>query len=574
MVNETENESGFSQINTPEHPRPSKNLPLSKAGTTVRKAASKVPAKRAPAKPRSVLGRARKTAQTLKGTGKDQNAPIHASTVLNEPDVTGHTEPRVFTPPLRELTPATSFGFNVITFARDIGRPLDPWQEWVVIHAGELLPNGLPRFRKVLVVVARQNGKSELGVILALYWMYVDQVKLVFGTSTKLPYAQETHRKAYQLAQKHPELSGEITKIRTANGTEEFSAAGSRYLIGAANADGGRSLTIDRLIIDELRHHYTYDAWNASVPATNAVKDAQIWGLTNAGTERSVVLNDQQDAATKYARTGEGDPRAFIAEYSAPEGSNPMNPEHLAYANPNLGRRNSITALLGEAATAVEKGGPLLAGFKTESMCMRVPTLNPAVDTLRWAAAEGEGDLTAVRGRLALCFDVSLDGLAASAYVAAKLPDGRTRVEGVRSFTGVGAGSELAAALAGILESVRPKVVGWFPGGPGAELATGMSTRLGWPPRGVRFEEIRGEASAVCMGFSAAVSAERLVHHGQDRLTAQIELTEKLFQGDAWRFSRRGSGSCESVYAAAGAWHLAQTVKGSQGKPMVISARR
>src|SRR3546814_18105149 len=82
------------------------------------------------------------------------------------------TEPWRWTRPLRELRPATSYGFAVVEFARDIlERPLDPWQEWLVIHAGELLPDGRPRFRKVLVLVARQNGKTELLVILSLFWL-------------------------------------------------------------------------------------------------------------------------------------------------------------------------------------------------------------------------------------------------------------------------------------------------------------------------------------------------------------------------------------------------------------------
>jgi hypothetical protein len=46
---------------------------------------------------------------------------------------------------LRELTPETSVGFHQIEFARDwLGRPFDAWQEFVVIHAGELLPERAP----------------------------------------------------------------------------------------------------------------------------------------------------------------------------------------------------------------------------------------------------------------------------------------------------------------------------------------------------------------------------------------------------------------------------------------------
>ena len=89
-------------------------------------------------------------------------------------DIRGCTEARLFTPPLRELTRETSYGYAVIDFARNILKtPLDPWEEWLVIHMGELLEDGTPRFRKVLVIVARQNGKTYLCRVLTLFWMFI-----------------------------------------------------------------------------------------------------------------------------------------------------------------------------------------------------------------------------------------------------------------------------------------------------------------------------------------------------------------------------------------------------------------
>jgi hypothetical protein len=86
----------------------------------------------------------------------------HTVTTLDDrPGILGRTEPRVFTPPLRELTPETSAGFSVVQFAEEIlGIELLPWQRWFLIHALELRPDGKFRFRKVLCLVARQNGKT------------------------------------------------------------------------------------------------------------------------------------------------------------------------------------------------------------------------------------------------------------------------------------------------------------------------------------------------------------------------------------------------------------------------------
>ncbi|WP_287004645.1 MULTISPECIES: LAGLIDADG family homing endonuclease [Gordonia] len=73
----------------------------------------------------------------------------------------GREEPRVFTPPLRELTRETSHGWAAIAFAETVlGVTLFPWQKWLLIHALELDEVSRYRFRTVVVLVARQNGKA------------------------------------------------------------------------------------------------------------------------------------------------------------------------------------------------------------------------------------------------------------------------------------------------------------------------------------------------------------------------------------------------------------------------------
>lgn len=500
----------------------------------------------------------------------------------------GSTVPRLWTPPLRELTPETSYGFEVVDFARDVlEHPLDPWQEWVVIHAGELLPDGRPRFRKVLVLVSRQNGKTELLVVLTLYWMYVDRVPMVLGTSTKIDYAKESWRKACNLARRVPELAAEIPRkggIREANGETHLWRAtseevefgeGSRYKIAASNEEGGRSLTIDRLVLDELRQHHDYSAHDAAVPATNAVRDAQIWALSNAGSDRSVVLNDWRDSALKFIDTGEGDPRLGLFEYSAPDGSSPMDLAALAQANPNLGHRIDPDALLGDAKTAMERGGEKLVGFKTENMCMRVPMLDPALDVEQWRrpAKDGgcllPGSLDGLRGRVALVFDVSLDGQHATLYAAAQLDDGRVRVDPVKAWDSTAA---MRRELRAIVRRVRPRAVGWFQNGPSAAIAAELAEEPGWPPNGVKFEPLGGDTAAVCMGFAEMVDAGDVLQSGDPLADSQIELAERKWLADRWVFVRRGAGHCDAVYAVAGAVHLARTLPASVGKPRVIVA--
>jgi phage terminase large subunit-like protein len=245
-----------------------------------------------------------------------------------------------------------------------------------------LLPDGRPRFRQVLVLVARQNGKTELLVILTLYWLYVERVRLVLGTSTNLDYARESWEKAVTRAEETTDLAAEIAPngIRRANGEQALSTVwGGRYKIAASNRKGGRSLTIDRLVMDELREHHDWDAYNAAIPATNAVWDAQAYLISNQGDDRSVVLNALRDQSIEGL-----DERLGIFEWSSPDGMDATDVEALAMANPNLGRRINLDALMGDAKRAQAAGGEQLAAFLTEVHCRRVSLLNPAIDMEAW----------------------------------------------------------------------------------------------------------------------------------------------------------------------------------------------
>lgn len=493
------------------------------------------------------------------------------------------------------LTPENSLGFGVIDFACNVLRfPPDPWQRWLLIHAHEIGPDGLPRFRKILVLVARQNGKTQLLVILALYWLFVEAVAEVLGVSSKLEYAKESWSKALKLAQKTPKLAVMIPKkggVITGNGfvtltvkhpvfddeDEPIFVHGvpvfddSRYRIAAANDDAGRSNTIDRLIMDEFRRQYDWKTYDAAIPTQNAVTDAMAWLLSNQGDHRSEPLHSLQDSAHEFIKTGEGDEQLGIFEWSAPQGSDPEDPIALAHANPNIGRRIMWKTVLNEARRVKRKGGKELAGFKIEVMCMRVPQTDPAIDPVGWRECANGSDLSALRDRTVLCFDVSLDELHAAVYAAAKRPDGTIVVDFVKAWEGPGCTHQLAAQLPGLVKRIKPVAVVWFPGGPAASVAAAMEKRKrrrdepAWPPPRVAVEEVRGDAPAACMGFASLVNARKLSHGDDDLLNAHALSADKLPVGDAWRFTRIGAAHCNAVYAAAGAAHKARSVQPRRG---------
>jgi len=146
----------------------------------------------------------------------------------------------------------------------------------------------------------------------------------------------------------------------------------------------------------------------------------------------------------------------------------------------------------------------------------------------------------------------------------------------VKAWDGLDATASARRELPALVARVNPLVFGWFPGGPAAALAADLrarSTALGWPPKGVKVEEIKGDTSAACMGFADRVTAGWVLHPGDPLLDAQVDGASALRTGDRWVFSRRGSGTCDAVYAVAGAVHLARSTRPGPGRPRILVSR-
>lgn len=466
----------------------------------------------------------------------------------------GSREPRLSTDPLRELTRSTSRGYDVADFARLVlGEPLLPWQEELVIRGLELNRDGDYRYRTVLCLVSRQNGKSHLLRVLTLYRLFVEGIKLALGVGQDVSLAREQWQSCIDTIKAVPDLASELDTVRRVNGDEWFRlVSGGRYKIAAANRSAARGLSVDHLVVDEVREQRGWDAWSALAATTRARPHAQTWCLSNAGDDQSVVLNHLRDAALSGA-----DPSIGLFEWSAPDGCDLDDPRAWAQANPALGVTISEAAL----RSAMASDPP--AVFRTESLCQRVDQLDGALDLAAWkACADPTGSLAAVRERVVLALDVAPDGRHVTLAAAAVLADGRVRLEVLAAWDSA---SAARFEMPGIVERVAPAAVAWFPGGPAAALAADL--------RGIDAVEVKGTGVAeACMGLAELVSARRVLHPGDPLLDAHAAGASKLHQGDGWRFTRKGAGHVDAVYAAAGAAHVARTLPVEQplARPMIV----
>lgn len=278
-------------------------------------------------------------------------------------DVThGFTEPRIYTQPLCELTRATSRGFEVIDFAHNTLKVvLFPWEQWLLIHMLELDSFGLLRFRKSLVIVGRQNGKTLMAAVLAAYWLYVDasrwpdQVReqdfVIVGAAQKLDIAMKPwrqvrrwgapdDRKVGVAPDRVPMLQEYTYPPRTTNGeTELRTLGGATYL--PRTFEGARGYSAARLLLDELREQYDYEGWSAIEKSATAMFDSMLVAFSNAGTKRSLVLRDVR--AICHEGVDDPDTEWFIAEWSAHPDAKLDDPEAFAQANPSAGYLPGMT---------------------------------------------------------------------------------------------------------------------------------------------------------------------------------------------------------------------------------------
>lgn len=492
-----------------------------------------------------------------------------------QPKLYGRTQPRLFTPPLRQLSRRTSRGYEVAEFAANMGEPLLPWQRWLAIHALELAPDGSYRFRVIVVLVARQSGKSSVKRTISLWRLYMDGAKLILGVAQDVSLAREQWQMAIDTIEGDPALAGELQNIRRVNGDEWFRIAeereitnddeedeyfdtsGGRYKIAASNRKAGRGLSLDELTIDELREQRNWNAWAALSKTTMARANAQIWCMSNAGDDESVVLNQLRDAALAGRDDSIG-----LFEWSGEDDCELDDWKQIAQANPGLGYTVSEAAI--RTAITTDPVGV----YRTEVLCQKVDQLDGAVNFAAWkAGSDAAGTMDGLRDRLGACFDISPDGKHCTLAVAGLLTDGRPRVEIVQAWDGT---DEARTELPVVLERIKPAGFAWFPAGPAADIATVLrplalryNKRPGkrephWLPED---GELTGaKVSEVCQGLAALVRDRLVVHPGDPLLNAHIKGASKLTTGDGWRFTRRGGGHVDAAYAAAGAIDTAITL--------------
>lgn len=505
-------------------------------------------------------------------------------------ELVGCEVPRIWTPPLRPLTRQTSLGFELADFAEFIGVRLVPWQRWLFVHGLELQPDyvaadpdPLFRFDTVVVIVSRQNGKTEAIKIKKLWRMFMDGARDTLATAQDLGNAEKTWRQAVELVEGNPELAAMIANVNLRNGHKSLQLRNlAQYLVRASNSSP-RGWSIDDLDLDELMKHHTWEAWAAAAPTTLARPRSQIWGWSSAGDARSTVLWHLRASAMRGANgvdpdelqwfsdavnqggvpaevDGEdvefGDSLALF-EWSAHPSAALHDRQGRAQANPSLGH-----GFLTERKLAgLIRSTPSTWVARQEFMCQWRPTASggPFPDG-HWAQGIDADSQIAPDVPVFACVEVSHDRSNAYVLVAGARADGHVHVEVATRR----AGTDWVAPWFREREGRFAAVTLQAKGAPSSSLAEPLAEA------GVKVAEWGGADLARACGLlwdlvhvdEDQPSKRRLYHLPQPVLDVPASTAVTRPLGDAWVIDRRRSEvDAAPLMGAAGAVWLASQYK-------------
>lgn len=444
----------------------------------------------------------------------------------------GRTSARIFTPPKTELSPETSWGYECCDFLERVcGWDLLPWQRWLYIHALEKDDTGKEfRFSTIIILIARQNGKTKWLEGLALWRLFLDGAKMVISTAQNLDYAERNLAEGYESLAAVPALRREVKDFKKTNGKHAICLSGGReWCAKSVTRRAGRSLSADLAILDELREHQSWDAWSAIVPTTIAVPRSLVVATSNAGDKTSVVLKSLRDSCRSEIIGGNcADTKTALFEWSVAEDRDPLDESAWGDANPSLGYLIDVDKLRSFSKLEIDV-------FKTEHLCQWVEVVESSIfPSGSWESCGDPNTEPAPGADIHIGIDVSFNRTYTYIAAAYERRDGRIGVEVVARRPGTG----------WVVDWLKDEKRDWFNGrialqtrgAPVASLVDTLSNA------DIDIAEWQGaELAKGCSQFFDAVVQGELRHLSQPVLEAAASVAKVKPIGDSWVWDRKNS---------------------------------
>lgn len=224
---------------------------------------------------------------------------------------------------------------------------LDAWQKWLIREVLQKYPAdyenpalaGKLVYQQAVISMGRQNGKTVLGAVFALYGLIlmVPRAPDVISLASTVEQAKNLYRKTRYCVDNVPLLESRFKTTDRSGITSKNPRKPANYVVKAAgDGKGLQGFSGNLMLLDEL-HILKPGAWNALVLGASAQPKALVLGLTTSGDDNSELLKLLYATGEAAAAKAEDhNPRfGFFFWVSDPE--LPLySPEALIQANPAI----------------------------------------------------------------------------------------------------------------------------------------------------------------------------------------------------------------------------------------------
>ncbi len=179
----------------------------------------------------------------------------------------------------------TSAGGEVVDLMADLGRPLDPWQAWIIGHGlGEIkdeYDDFIPAADTCGCWVPRQNGKGDIIMALEVGWLFLFGIPLIGHSAHLYATAAEGFVRIKTLVEENEAILGSaIHRVWGGAGNQgiELTPKYKRARLKFMAREGGQGLgfSFPRLILDEAQA-LDGDLMQTILPTMSAQPGNQAW---------------------------------------------------------------------------------------------------------------------------------------------------------------------------------------------------------------------------------------------------------------------------------------------------------
>lgn len=275
---------------------------------------------------------------------------------------------------------------------------LEPWQKWDVLAPafGWYHNDGSRRFHRIVLIVARKNGKSTLCAGIGNYLAFGDSEPgaEVYAAATKERQARIVWGEAKRQVKRSPLLSREVKTLSRELKNEELESV---FTILGRDSDTEDGLNPHGAIIDEYAAHKDASMLGVLETGTEARDNWQIWIISTTGFNLASPLRDEQAYCERVLEGSVQNETYHPVIYTVDDPESWDDEKEWRKANPMLGVSLSYKGFRDKCQQAKDQPSKRNQ-FLVKHLNIWASGATSWIDSLHWNKCGGELDLEELEG--------------------------------------------------------------------------------------------------------------------------------------------------------------------------------